>query len=157
MAYRYPTRYQFNVDLYNADVVINILIKALTATPLPDFNLCVALLSEQHSTPNQNQDEPDHLPQLLPILTELSRYLNECRFPAFWALYNDDQPQLALLRENFTVEVVGFEDAIREVVVRAVKQTFTKIGRPRLESYLNLTGEPPSEKIYNIFTTGPSL
>jgi len=146
MAHHYSIRYQFNVDLYNADVVINILVKALTATPLPDFNLCVALLSEQHSTSNQNQDEPDHLPQMLPILMDLSRYLNECRFPTFWALYNDDQPQLAYLRENFTVEVVGFEDAIRDVVVRAVKQTFTKIGRSRLESYLSLTGEtPPGE------------
>jgi len=130
-------------------VVINILVKALTATPLPDFNLCVALLSEQHSTSNQNQDEPDHLPQILPILTELSRYLNECRFPSFWARYNDDKPQLAFLRENFTVEVVGFEDAIRDVVVRAVKQTFTKIGRSRLENYLSLTGEPPSGEIHD--------
>jgi len=51
------------------------------------------------------------------------------------------------------VEVVGFEDAIRDVVVRAVKQTFTKIGRPRLESYLSLTGELPSEEIHYAYLT----
>lgn len=55
------------------------------------------------------------------------------------------------------MEVVGFEDAIRDVVVRAVKQTFTKIGRPRLESYLSLTGEPPSEEVYNTYLTSHYL
>lgn len=40
-------RYQFNPDLYTPDVVINILVKALTAAPAPDFNLCVALLGEK--------------------------------------------------------------------------------------------------------------
>ena len=39
--------YQFNPELYNPDVVINILVKALTAAPPPDFNLCVALLGER--------------------------------------------------------------------------------------------------------------
>jgi len=54
---------------------------------------------------------------------------------------------LSYLRENFTVEVVGFEDAIREVVVKAVKSTFTKIGVARLGSYLDLSGEALEEFI----------
>lgn len=130
-------RYQFNTDLYNADVVINILIKALTATPSPDFNLCVALLSERIN--HTNQDEPDHIPTLLPILSSLFRLLNECRFPAFWELFKDDS--VAFLRENFFVEVMGFEDSIREVVIRAVRTTFTKIGKARLGNYLDLEGK----------------
>lgn len=39
--------YQFNPDLYNPDVVVNVLLKALCAAPMPDFNLCVALLGER--------------------------------------------------------------------------------------------------------------
>jgi hypothetical protein len=46
------------------------------------------------------------------------------------------------LRDNYTVEVVGFEDSIREVAVRAVKATFQKIGSKRLGSYLELEGSP---------------
>lgn len=42
-----PDRYQFNTELYNPDVVVNILIKALTSAPQPDFNLCLALLGER--------------------------------------------------------------------------------------------------------------
>lgn len=39
------------------------------------------------------------------------------------------------------MECVGFEDTIREVVVRAVKGTFSRIGTERLSNYLDLDGE----------------
>lgn len=39
--------YQFNPDLYNPDVVINILAKALAIAPAQDFNLCLALTGER--------------------------------------------------------------------------------------------------------------
>jgi len=128
--------YQFNPDLYNPDVVINILIKALTASPFPDFNLCISLLDER--VPSTNIDEPDPLPSLLPVLTDLHTLLQQCKFPSFWTTYHSDD--LETLRDNYTVECVGFEDAIREVVVRAVKAAFTRIGSERLGSYLDLNG-----------------
>jgi translation initiation factor 3 subunit K len=99
-------------------------------------------------------DEPDPLPSLLPYLTNLHSLLQQCRFPAFWALYRSDA--LEPLRDNYTVEVVGFEDSIREVAVRAVKATFQKIGSNRLGSYLDLDGNsfsphvPSSIKLINI-------
>ncbi|KAJ7919138.1 armadillo-type protein [Mycena leptocephala] len=104
--------YQFNPDLYNPDVVINILIKALTASPLPDFNLCISLLDERPI--NASLDEPDPFQP-----------------------YSDE---LESLRDNYTVECVGFEDAVREVAIRAVKATFTQISADRLASYLDLNG-----------------
>ncbi|CAK5264772.1 unnamed protein product [Mycena citricolor] len=128
--------YQFNPDLYNPDVVVNILLKALTASPLPDFNLCISLLDERPI--NATLDEPDPLPTLLPALKQLHDLLYRCRFPAFWQVYNSDE--LETLRDNYTVEVSGFEDAVREVVIRAVKATFTSISTERLGSYLNLSG-----------------
>lgn len=45
--FAYTYSYQFNPELYTPDVVINILVKALTAAPAPDFNLCVGLLGER--------------------------------------------------------------------------------------------------------------
>jgi translation initiation factor 3 subunit K len=130
-------RYQFNPDLYNPDVVVNILVKALASVPFPDFNLSVALLDDR--TSNVNMEEPDPLPGLLPYLTNLHSLLQQCRFPAFWTLYRSDT--LESLRDNYTVEVVGFEDSIRDVAVRAVKATFQKIGSQRLGSYLDLGGD----------------
>jgi len=128
--------YQFNPDLYNPDVVINILIKALTATPFPDFNLCISLLDER--IPNAT-DEPDPLPSLLPLLSSLHNLLQQCRFPAFWNLYTSEQAES--LRDNYTVECVGFEDSIREVVIRSVSAAFKRIGSERLGTYLNLAGD----------------
>lgn len=129
--------YQFNPDLYNPDVVVNILIKSLTASPSPDFNLCISLLDERPV--NATLDEPDPVPSLLPILKGLNDLLYRCRFPAFWEIYRSEQ--LETLRDNYTVECVGFEDSVREVVIRAVKAAFTRISSERLGSYLDLTGE----------------
>ncbi|KIK81922.1 hypothetical protein PAXRUDRAFT_832538 [Paxillus rubicundulus Ve08.2h10] len=128
--------YQFNPDLFNPDVVVNILLKALTAEPFPDFNLCMSLLDDR--PPTSSTDEPDPLPTLLPMLTNLYDLLHQCRFPAFWAFYKSEQ--LESLRENYTIECVGFEDAIREVAARAVKATFTRIGLERLGTYVDLSG-----------------
>lgn len=138
------TRYQFNPDLYNPDVVINILIKSLTSAPLPDFNLCISLLDERPI--NASMEEPDPLPLLLPDLKALHTLLQQCRFPAFWALFLSEQ--LDSLRDNYTVECVGFEDSVREVVIRAVKAAFTRIGSERLGSYLRLSGS------FNVNTDG---
>lgn len=114
--------------------MINILIKALTASPLPDFNLCIALLEDR--SPNLQLDEPDPLPTILPLLQSLHDLLYRCRFPKFWEVYRSDD--LKVLRENYTVEYVGFDDAVRNVAIRAVKSTFTRIGIERLASYLAL-------------------
>ncbi len=136
----YSPRYQFNPDLYNPDVIINILMKSLTASPLPDFNLCMSLLEDKPI--NATLDEPDPLPALLPIIQGLHELLDRCRFPKFWAVYHSNE--LENLRDNYTVEYVGFEDAVREVAVRAVKATFTRIGTERLGQYLDLEGKVAS-------------
>lgn len=83
-------------------------------------------------------DEPDPLPELLPVLTKLHELLLQCRFPAFWALFDSDD--LQNLRENYTVECTGFDDSIRTVAVKSVQSTFKKIGVDRLSTYLNLSG-----------------
>ncbi|KAF9270395.1 ARM repeat-containing protein [Marasmius fiardii PR-910] len=143
--------YQFNPELYNPDVVINILVKALSASPLPDFNLCISLLDERPI--NATLDEPDPLPQLLPILQGLHHLLYRCRFPAFWRAYRSEQ--LSSLRENYTVEVAGFENSIRDVAIRAVKSTFTRISTDRLGLYLDLNS--PEELNSYIETLGWTL
>jgi len=114
--------------------VIHILIKALTSSPFPDFHLCVSLLDERPSS--ANADEPDPLPSILPQLQQLYALLQQCRFPAFWTLYLSEDYRV--LREEYTVESVSFEDSVRKVVIRAVKAAFTRIGVERLSGYFNL-------------------
>ncbi|KAF7784462.1 hypothetical protein Agabi119p4_627 [Agaricus bisporus var. burnettii] len=135
--------YQFNPELYNPDIVINVLVKALTACPLPDFNLCVSLLDEKPI--NAQLEEPDPLPTLLPILRGLHDLLFRCRFPAFWDVYRSDD--LESLRDNYTVEVAGFDNEVRQVVVRAVKAAFKRISTARLGSYLALSGDDFTEYV----------
>ncbi|KAG7450338.1 initiation factor 3 [Guyanagaster necrorhizus] len=138
--------YQFNPDLYNPDVIVNILIKSLTASPLPDFNLCISLLEDKPIS--ATLDEPDPLPSLLPIIQELHELLDRCRFPKFWSVYHSNE--LENLRDNYTVEYAGFEDAVRAVVVRAVKATFTRIGTERLGQYLDLEGPELQAYVKNL-------
>ncbi|KLO16985.1 ARM repeat-containing protein [Schizopora paradoxa] len=126
--------YQFNPQLYNPDVVVNVLVKALTAIPFPDFNLCFALLGERPTL--NNQDEPDPVPTLLPLLTTLHSHLLQCRYPKFWALFKSSECES--LRDNYTVECAGFEDSIREVVIKSVRPAFKKISVERLSTYLDL-------------------
>lgn len=78
------------------------------------------------------------MPALLPLLTHLSSLLHQCRFPAFWALFRSED--LEILRDNYTIECVGFEDSVREIAIRAVRAAFQRIGRQRLGSYLDLEG-----------------
>ncbi|KAG9047460.1 hypothetical protein FS837_002174 [Tulasnella sp. UAMH 9824] len=129
--------YQFNPELYNGDVVVNILVKALTATPGPDFNLCLALLCER---PIEAQpEEGDPFSSFLPQLQFFHQLLRTCKFPLFWEVYRSQES--STLRENYINEVYGFEDTIREsVIAKIVSSTFTRIGKERLETYLDLTG-----------------
>jgi translation initiation factor 3 subunit K len=101
--------------------------------------LTLALVSFAPQNVPLQDGEADPVPSLLPYLTQLDMLLRTCRFPTFWSTYLS--PELAPLRENFTIEVAGFDDAVRQVVIRAVKATFTSIGRERLGSYLNLKGK----------------
>lgn len=90
-------RYQFNTHLTNDQVVNNILVKALTTLPEPDFNLCLYLLNE-----NMVGEEP------VVRLVALQDLIEQARYADFWKLYEGDD-----IYKELTAEVLGFEDAIR--------------------------------------------
>lgn len=93
----YAFRYQFNTHLTNDQVVNNILVKALTTLPEPDFNLCLYLLNE-----NMVGEEP------VVRLVALQDLIEQARYADFWKLYEGDD-----IYKELTAEVLGFEDAIR--------------------------------------------
>ncbi|CAG8503537.1 1639_t:CDS:2 [Acaulospora colombiana] len=117
--------YQFNPHLVNDAVVINILVKALTAIPNPDFNLCLYLLHES-ALVDEN----------VARLIELQQYLEQARYQEFWKAYELDETY-----KDLTVEAVGFEDAIRKVILTAISMTYQNISADLLGAYLNLDHE----------------
>ncbi|KAF9574097.1 hypothetical protein EC968_007348 [Mortierella alpina] len=117
--------YQFNPHLTNDQVVNNILVKALTTLPEPDFNLCLYLLNEQMVT-----EEP------VVRLVALQDLIEQACFADFWKVYEGDD-----IYKELTAEVIGFEDLIRNNIANAVAMTFQSIELVSLQAYLNLKGQ----------------
>ncbi|KAF0554783.1 ARM repeat-containing protein [Gigaspora margarita] len=115
--------YQFNPHLVNEQVINNILVKSLTAIPNPDFNLCLYLLHE-----NALADEN------VAKLVELQQLLEECKYQEFWKVYESDDSY-----KELTSDAIGFEDAIRKVILTSISMTYQSISAELLSSYLNLS------------------
>ncbi|CAG8633640.1 17128_t:CDS:2 [Dentiscutata erythropus] len=114
--------YQFNPHLVNEQVINNILVKSLTAIPNPDFNLCLYLLHE-----NALADES------VAKLVELQQLLEQCKYQEFWKLYESDDSY-----KELTSDAIGFEDAIRKVILTSISMTYQSISAELLSNYLNL-------------------
>ncbi|CAG8508795.1 10030_t:CDS:2 [Cetraspora pellucida] len=115
-------QYQFNPHLVNEQVINNILVKSLTAIPNPDFNLCLYLLHE-------NALAEENVTKLI----ELQQLLEECKYQEFWKVYESDESY-----KELTSDAIGFEDAIRKVILTSITMTYQSISAELLSSYLNL-------------------
>ncbi|KAG5463050.1 MAG: armadillo-type protein, partial [Olpidium bornovanus] len=114
--------YQFNPELINITVISNILAKALTAIPQPDFGTCLFMLNDTLMA-----EEP------IGKLVAMRDLLETARYRDFWKFLSSDG-----VAAKAVAEVTGFENAIREA--RAVSMTCQSIRRRRLEEYINLSG-----------------
>jgi len=98
-------RYQFNPQLSNPEIIINILTQALSSTVHgPDFNLCLSLLrepsvrgplvyedktDEQAILADTDGDEGDGgLETVMPWLQNLHNLTRSCQFTSFWKEFN---------------------------------------------------------------------
>ncbi|KAG4088407.1 ARM repeat-containing protein [Neocallimastix lanati (nom. inval.)] len=124
--------YQFNPDQINFKYISSILIKALTALPDPDFNLCLALLNlDICSDPTISR------------LYELQKALEQCRFKDFWSLMADSETR------NIVECCVGFENSIREFISHTIENLFVTIAKEEISGYLNLGGNELDEYAKN--------
>lgn len=71
--------YQFNPTCFRPEVVVNILLKALTNLPHTDFILCKCLIDLQAS------DESEPIRQVYQLHTQLET----CQFKEFWVSFID--------------------------------------------------------------------
>jgi len=114
--------YQFNPSKYRADVVVRVLLKALTNLPHSDFVCCKALLSQENL-------EDDVVKSIL-FLADL---LEMCQFKEFWSK--------AHAVADLTRRVAGFEDLMRKFVCHVIGITYQNIAEETLCELLGLVDE----------------
>lgn len=173
----HPNSYQFNPADFNYVVVINILLKALVAAPLPDFSLCLSLLGEaplptilvkaekEASATNADdaaslagEDDEDDVVEKPkdvasaghltdPLIVRLSE-LNTLLFQArFREFWSTLASEPYSDVREYAAKISEFENAARKVALNSVKGSFTSISEKRIGSYLNLSGSQLQEFI----------
>ena len=132
--------YQFNPQLTREETITNILVKALTVFPGPDFSLCLHLLpphilhpaSSASSLPAAG-DAP--LSEAVQKLTLLNTLLEGANYKSFWNTLDSDD-----LYADLTADVSGFEELMRIRIAVTVGQSCREVERGVLEGWLQLKG-----------------
>jgi len=132
--------YQFNPHLTNHEITTNVLVKALTVFPQPDFALCLSLLPPYSllpkSTTKGKAPRPDAaFCEQVQKLNTLSNLLVAGKYPEFWSTYDGDDDMA-----DMVADITGFEELIRLRIVVAVSQTWREMQKDVLEEWLNLGG-----------------
>ncbi|MCJ1337108.1 hypothetical protein MMC09_002387 [Bachmanniomyces sp. S44760] len=139
IAFLHP-RYQFNPHLTRDETTTNILVKALTVFPSPDFSLCLHLLpphilhpiSKSTSLPAAG-DAP--LSEAVQKLNALNVHLSQADYKGFWNTLDSDD-----LYADLVADVSGFEELMRVRIAVIVGQSCREVERAVLESWLQLHG-----------------
>ncbi|KAI9822424.1 MAG: hypothetical protein M1827_000143 [Pycnora praestabilis] len=133
--------YQFNPHLTRDETTTNILVKALTVFPSPDFSLCLHLLpphilhpstSTSSSTPAAG-DAP--LSEAVQKLNTLNNLLASAAYAQFWTTLDGDD-----LYADLVADVSGFEELVRVRIAASVSQAVREVERGVLEGWLSLQG-----------------
>lgn len=134
------TRYQFNPHLTRDETTTNILVKALTVFPSPDFSLCLSLLPTHVLAPTKKASAAGPpasgtLAEAVQHLSHLHTQLNNAQYAEFWNTLESDD-----LYADLVADVQGFEEIMRVRIAVVVSQCMQEVGRDVLESWLNVRG-----------------
>lgn len=133
--------YQFNPQLSNPDVILNILIKSLSSTVHgPDFNLCLSLLREPSAILSDIDSEDETFLQTMPFLQQLHDLIRTCQFTKFWQLFNSSSDAARILRENpnYFPAHKGLEEKFRYEFASSIAASFRNVKVAQLQRWLNL-------------------
>ncbi|KAK5173078.1 uncharacterized protein LTR77_003200 [Saxophila tyrrhenica] len=133
--------YQFNPDRTRDETVTNILVKALTVFPSPDFNLGLSLLpphvvAQTRLSSASGGPASGTLAEAVQHLTKLHHQLVNASYTAFWSTLDSDD-----LYADLVADVQGFEELMRVRIAVVVSQCMQEVQRDVLESWLNVSGE----------------
>ncbi|SLM37172.1 eukaryotic translation initiation factor 3 subunit k [Lasallia pustulata] len=133
--------YQFNPHLTRDETTTNILVKALTVFPSPDFSLCLHLLPPHILHPSSTSsslpaagDAP--LSEAVQKLTTLNTLLSQADYRGFWNTLDSDD-----LYADLVADVNGFEELMRVRIAVTAGQSCREVDRRVLESWLQLHGQ----------------
>lgn len=129
-----PPSYQLNPDRIKDEVITNILVKAMTQFPSPQFDLGLHLLSPSHSNPGPNSSSD--LAEAVAKLRVLNRQLEGAKYGAFWETLESDD-----IYADLTTDIAGFEDMIRLRIAQLISQAYRELQSSVLEGWLGLDAE----------------
>ncbi|XXH02017.1 hypothetical protein Hte_008382 [Hypoxylon texense] len=124
--------YQLNPDRVKDEVITNILVKALTCFPSPQFTLALHLIPPSLLAPNPRAE----LPEAIAKLRELSNQLQGAQYARFWATIDSDD-----LYADLTTDIEGFEELIRVRIATLISHAYREIELSVLEQWLGLEGQ----------------
>ncbi|WVQ80520.1 eukaryotic translation initiation factor 3 subunit K [Cryptococcus sp. DSM 104549] len=134
--------YQFNPQHSNPDVIINILIKALSATVNgPDFNLCLGMLREPAAILHDVESEDESLVLVMPLLEKLHELSRTCQFTKFWAVLNGQDEAANILRTRYLPSHTAPLDALRLIFSASAASCFQRISLAQLARWLDLPAD----------------
>ncbi|ORX40157.1 armadillo-type protein [Kockovaella imperatae] len=132
--------YQFNPQMSNPEVIINILLKSLSATVHgPDFNLCLSLLREPAAILHDIESDEQSLITVMPLLQELHTLLRTCQFTAFWKTLNGDEEGAQILRQQYLPQQPHLESSLRILIATSIASCFSRVPIARLSNWINLS------------------
>ncbi|KAI0379410.1 eukaryotic translation initiation factor 3 subunit K [Hypomontagnella monticulosa] len=124
--------YQLNPDRIKDEVITNVLVKALTCFPSPQFALALHLIPPHLMAPNPRAE----LPEAISKLRELNNQLQGAQYARFWATLDSDD-----LYADLTTDIDGFEELIRARIATLVSHAYREVELPVLEQWLGLEGQ----------------
>ncbi|CAN8105589.1 unnamed protein product [Discula destructiva] len=135
--------YQLNPDRIKDEIITNILVKAMTTFPSPQFNLALHLLAPSTFAGGSE------LSEAVVKLRALNAHLEGASFARFWGTLDSDD-----LYADLTTDIDGFEDTIRLKIAQIVSEAFRDVQTvPVLEGWLGLQGKEAVEN-YVVDTFG---
>ena len=137
--------YQFNPQLSNPEIIINILTQALSSTVHgPDFNLCLSLLREPLAIlADTDGDEGDGgLETVMPWLQNLHNLTRSCQFTSFWKEFNSSSEPAQLFKEQYAPRHPHLIPTFRHLFATSIASCFRKVNLTHIQEWLDL---PQSE------------
>ncbi|KAI1291661.1 COP9 signalosome [Xylaria venustula] len=132
--------YQLNPDRVKDEVITNILVKALTCFPSPQFSLALHLIPPSVLTPANTHNE--ELPEAVGKLRLLNDQLQGAQYARFWDTLDSDD-----LYADLITDVDGFEELVRVRIATLVSHAYREIDLPLLEQWLGLDGDAANKFI----------
>ncbi|KAA8913932.1 COP9 signalosome [Sphaerosporella brunnea] len=131
--------YQFNPHLTKEETITNILVKALTIFPSPDFSLCLHLLP-----PNilDAATATDALSDAVRKLTTLNELIESGSYREFWVAYESDD-----LYADLVADCAGFEDTMRDAIALQISMIAREVSKELAQGWLNVSAEDLPEVI----------